>query len=155
MTKVIPIFFFLLIPIILDWICIEVQSQKGRYFGPYPSTLAVREAVHLIQKLFKIRQCQDSFFRHRSRPCLQYHIQRCSGPCVGLIDPVSYQRDVQHAVLFLEGKNQDVLQEWTTRMETASAQLDFEKAAQYRDQIAKLRQIQERQYVMGLQKQRA
>jgi excinuclease ABC subunit C len=125
------------------------KSQKGRYFGPYPSTLAVREALHLIQKLFKIRQCQDSFFRHRSRPCLQYYIQRCSGPCVGLIDPKIYQQDVEHAVLFLEGKNQDVLQEWATRMETASAALDFEKAAQYRDQIAKLRQIQERQYVQG------
>ncbi|MFU8797489.1 MAG: excinuclease ABC subunit UvrC [Gammaproteobacteria bacterium] len=125
------------------------KKQPGRYFGPYPSTLAVREAIHLIQKLFKIRQCQDSFFRHRARPCLQYYIQRCSAPCVNLITPEEYKKNVNQAVFFLEGKNQTILEEWARRMESASLARDFEQAAQYRDQISTLRQIQERQYVIG------
>lgn len=123
------------------------KSPKGRYFGPYMSSGVVRETLQLLQKLFQIRQCDDTFFHNRSRPCLQYHIKRCSGPCVNLVSVENYQQDVRDAVLFLEGKNHQVIGRWIQRMEEASAHLDFELAAKYRDQIAKLRQIQEQQYV--------
>lgn len=123
------------------------KSQKGRYFGPYPSSGAVRESLQLMQKLFQVRQCDDNFFRNRSRPCLQYHIKRCSGPCVGLIAEADYAHDIHNAVLFLEGKNQQVINNWVKRMEEAAARLNFELAAKYRDQIGTLRRIQERQYV--------
>ncbi len=125
------------------------RREKGRYFGPYPSTGAVRETLNLLQKLFPVRQCQDSFYRNRSRPCLQYQIKRCTAPCVGLIDKHAYAEDVQHAVLFLEGRSDQVVQELVARMEAAAERLDYEAAARYRDQIAGLRRIQERQYVSG------
>lgn len=123
------------------------RRAKGRYFGPYPSAGAVRDTLSLLQKLFRVRQCEDSFFRNRSRPCLQYQIQRCTGPCVDLIDPESYGRDVHHAELFLEGKSGEVIDDLVQRMEQASSALEFELAARYRDQIASLRRVQERQYV--------
>ena len=125
------------------------KQEKGRYFGPYPSASSVRESLQLLQKLFPVRQCEDSFYRNRSRPCLQYQIKRCTAPCVGLVDKETYQQDVRHAVMFLEGKNAQVIDDLVARMEKASAQLHFEKAARYRDQIATLRHVQEKQYVSG------
>ena len=125
------------------------QRGAGRYFGPYPNAWAVRESLNLLQKLFRMRQCEDSFFRSRSRPCLQYQIKRCTAPCVGLIDKDAYQRDVRDAVLFLEGRSSQVIDDWVARMEQAAAALDYEQAALYRDQIANLRRVQERQYVSG------
>jgi excinuclease ABC subunit C len=125
------------------------KREKGRYFGPYPSASAVRESLGLMQKIFLVRQCEDSFFRNRSRPCLQYQIQRCSGPCVGLIDAQRYREDVQHAILFLEGRSQKVIAELVSRMEQASERLDYETAALCRDRIATLKPIQEKQYIMG------
>ena len=126
------------------------RKAKGRYFGPYPSSASVRESLNLLQKLFPVRQCEDSFFRHRSRPCLQYQIKRCTAPCVGYIEPQEYQRDVELARLFLEGRNNDVIDALVQRMEQASAILEFERAASYRDQIVNLRRLQEKQYVMGV-----
>lgn len=125
------------------------KEAKGRYFGPYPSAASVRESLNLLQKVFPVRQCEDGFFRNRSRPCLQYQIKRCTAPCVGFIDRDGYQEDVRHAVMFLEGKNQQVVNELVEQMEAASQHLRFEEAARYRDQIATLRRIQEKQYVSG------
>lgn len=125
------------------------KEAKGRYFGPYPSAASVRESLNLLQKVFPVRQCEDSFFRNRSRPCLQYQIKRCTAPCVAFIDRDGYQEDVRHAVMFLEGKNQQVVNELVEQMEAASQHLRFEEAARYRDQIATLRRIQEKQYVSG------
>src|SRR5699024_2181399 len=88
----------------------------GRYFGPYPSMGAVRETLRLLQAIFPVRQCEDSFYRNRSRPCLQYQIKRCTAPCVGLINKVDYHRDVKHAVMFLEGRNQQVINELVAQM---------------------------------------
>jgi excinuclease ABC subunit C len=125
------------------------RKAKGRYFGPYPNANAVRESLHLLQKVFRVRQCEDSFFSNRSRPCLQYQIKRCTGPCVGLITPEDYAEDVRHTVQFLEGRNSEIIEELAQRMETAAAALDYEAAARYRDQIVNLRRVQERQYVSG------
>ena len=125
------------------------RREPGRYFGPYPSAGAVRAALNQLQRLFKIRQCDDSFFRSRSRPCLQYQIKRCTAPCVGLIDTDTYAGDVRHAVMFLEGRNREVIDELGGRMDAAAARLDYEQAAYYRDQIARLRRVMEQQYVSG------
>lgn len=125
------------------------KREKGRYFGPYPSASAVRDSLQLLQKLFPVRQCEDNFYRNRSRPCLQYQIKRCTAPCVGLVDRETYRQDVRHAVLFLEGKNSQVIEELVRDMESAATQLQFEGAARYRDQIATLRHVQEQQYVSG------
>ena len=124
-----------------------VRKGNGRYFGPFPGAGAVRESLKLMQKLFPVRQCDEGFYRNRTRPCLQYQIGRCSAPCVGLIDPESYAQDVRHAVLFLEGKSSDVIEELATRMEQAAESLQYEEAARLRDQIVWLKRIQERQYV--------
>jgi len=123
------------------------KRKAGRYFGPFPSAGAVRESLNILQKLFRIRPCEDTYFRNRSRPCLQYQINRCSGPCVGLVDPADYARDVRHAVMFLEGRNQAILEEFKEAMDRAAGALDFERAAKYRDQITQLRRVQEQQYV--------
>lgn len=125
------------------------RKGKGRWFGPYPSAGAVRATLNLLQKLFLIRQCEDSFFRNRSRPCLQYQIQRCTAPCVGYIDAAAYQEDVAHAVLFLEGRSREVVEALVRRMEEASGRLEFERAARYRDQIHQLQKVQQRQYISG------
>ncbi|MCU7884306.1 MAG: excinuclease ABC subunit UvrC [Candidatus Thiodiazotropha sp. (ex Lucinoma annulata)] len=125
------------------------RRGKGRYFGPYPSAGSTRETLQVLQKLFPVRQCEESFFRNRSRPCLQYQIKRCSAPCVGLISTEDYSNDVQHAMLFLEGKTNQVIDDLVWRMEQASHTLAFEQAALYRDQIKHLRRVQERQYVSG------
>ena len=125
------------------------RKARGRYYGPYPSTGAVRETLQLLQKLFPVRQCEDSYFRNRSRPCLQYQIERCSAPCVGFITPQAYAQDVGDTASFLEGKAQDVVARWVEKMEAASRRLEFEEAAQLRDQISALRAVQEKQYVSG------
>lgn len=121
------------------------RSKDYHYFGPFPSILAVRATLNLLQKLFRIRSCKDSFFRNRTRPCLQYQIKRCTGPCVGLITPENYQRDVTNTVLFLQGKNQTVINDIAEQMEKAAQKLDYETAARLRDQIAALREIQQKQ----------
>jgi excinuclease ABC subunit C len=125
------------------------KSKQGRYFGPYPSASAVRESLRLLQKIFPVRQCRDSFFQNRSRPCLQYQIERCAGPCVGLIDESAYAEDVRDTVMFLEGNGKRLIDELAARMEKAASGLNFEKAARYRDQIATLRTILEKQAVHG------
>ncbi|KGQ70814.1 excinuclease ABC subunit C [Chelonobacter oris] len=120
----------------------------GDYFGPYPNAGAVRETLSLIQKLFPVRQCEDTTYRNRSRPCLQYQIGRCCAPCVsGYVSDEEYQRQVGYVRLFLQGKDQQVLQHLVTQMEQASAQWDFEKAAAYRDQIQAVRAVTEKQMI--------
>lgn len=123
------------------------RKGKGRYFGPYPSTSAVRQTLNDLQKMFMVRQCQDSFFKNRSRPCLQYQIKRCTGPCVGLISREQYAADIDAAIDFLDGKNQDVVETFVSRMEQASADQDYEQAARLRDQIARLKEVEARQLV--------
>lgn len=125
------------------------RTGGGRYFGPYPSATAVRETLHLLQKLFPIRQCENSYYQNRSRACLQYQIKRCTGPCVGLVTPTAYAQDVQDTVLFLEGKASTVVDGLVQRMESAAEALEYEDAARIRDQISALRAVQERQYVSG------
>ncbi|KRE87243.1 excinuclease ABC subunit C [Rhodanobacter sp. Soil772] len=125
------------------------KNLPGRYFGPYPSTYAVRESLSLMQKLFKVRQCEDSYFRNRTRPCLQYQIGRCSAPCVGLISVEDYRSDVRHAEMFLEGRSNAVIDELAEAMEQASKALQFERAAKLRDQVAALRQLQAQHHVQG------
>ena len=128
------------------------QKKKGEYFGPYPSAWAVRESLRSMQKLFPVRQCEDSYYRARSRPCLQYQMQRCSAPCVkGYVSDDEYAEQVQWVRLFLKGKNQQVINSLVEKMERASEQLNFEAAARYRDQINALRKVQERQWVAGTQ----
>ncbi|HEX5488849.1 MAG TPA: excinuclease ABC subunit UvrC [Rhodanobacteraceae bacterium] len=125
------------------------KREKGRYFGPYPSAHAVRESLDLMQKLFKVRNCSNAFFRNRTRPCLQYQIGRCSAPCVALIDKDEYAEDVRHAVMFLEGRSTGVLDELAAAMDAASARQDYERAARLRDQVATLRSLQAHHYVRG------
>jgi len=123
------------------------RRGKGKYLGPYPSAGAVRKTLNLVQKLFYIRSCDESFFANRSRPCLQYQIKRCTAPCVGLIGKTAYQEDVKHAVMFLEGENDKVINALIKPMQRAAENLEYERAAQYRDQISNLRKVQEHQYI--------
>lgn len=123
------------------------KRRGGLYFGPYPSAASVRETIQLIQKLFHLRTCTDHFFKTRTRPCLLYQIDRCTGPCVDLISKEKYDENIQLAILFLQGKNQRIIEELNKKMEIASKSLDYELAAKYRDQVLNLRDIQERQYV--------
>ncbi|QMV14285.1 excinuclease ABC subunit UvrC [Vibrio spartinae] len=124
------------------------KKKKGEYFGPYPDAGAVRETLHLIQKIFPVRQCEDSVYSHRTRPCLMYQIGRCAGPCVSdLISEQSYQELVDDLRLFLRGKDQQVVSMLVDRMTSASEALRFEDAAKYRDQIQAIRRIQEQQFV--------
>ena len=125
------------------------HKKKGRYFGPFPSAHSVRDSLNILQKVFQVRQCEDTFFKNRTRPCLQYQIKRCSGPCCDLVSPEDYADDVEHAIMFLEGRNKAIMDDYANKMEQASANLNFERAAQYRDQISHLRKIQEQQYVVG------
>src|SRR3990167_2630702 len=124
-----------------------VRKKNGLYFGAYPSAFAVRETISLLQKLFRIRTCRDNYFNARTRPCLLYQIERCTGPCVKLITQEDYGMNVKLAILFLQGKNNQVVEVLQNKMEEAVQQLNFEFAAHYRDQITRLRQIQDRQYV--------
>jgi excinuclease ABC subunit C len=123
------------------------RKEPGRYFGPYPSAGAVRDTLQQLQKLFRIRNCDDSYFANRSRPCLQYQIQRCTAPCVGLVSTDSYARDVGAAIKVLEGRNDEVGEDLGRRMDAAAERLDFEEAARLRDQLAKLKVIQAQQIV--------
>lgn len=123
------------------------RKAPGRYFGPYTSSQAVRDTLNLLERVFRVRTCEDSFFRNRSRPCLQYQIRRCSGPCTKLVTPDDYATDVRHLLMFLEGRSDDITGELVAAMESASARLDFETAAALRDRIAALRHVQETQHV--------
>ena len=123
------------------------RNAAGRYFGPFPSAGAVRDTLNQLQKLFRIRNCRDSFFANRSRPCLQHQIGRCSAPCVGLISREAYAQDIEAAVKVLEGRSDEVNAELEQRMEAAGARLEFERAAQLRDQLAALKRIQAQQIV--------
>ncbi|MHC5348651.1 excinuclease ABC subunit UvrC [Metapseudomonas furukawaii] len=125
------------------------KKQKGRYFGPYPSAGAIRESLNLLQKAFLVRQCEDSYYRNRTRPCLQYQIKRCKAPCVGLVEASEYAEDVRHSVMFLEGRSNALAQELSAGMELAAKELDFERAAALRDQIALLRRVQDQQSMEG------
>lgn len=126
------------------------KHAKGEYFGPFPNSYAVRETLALLQKLFPIRQCENSVYRNRSRPCLQYQIGRCLGPCVaGLVSEEEYRQQVDYVRLFLSGKDQQVLHQLIARMEEASKLLNFEEAARIRDQIQAVRRVTERQFVSG------
>lgn len=125
------------------------KTGKGRYFGPYPSASAVRESLNFLQKVFRVRQCEESFFRNRVRPCLQYQIGRCTAPCVDEIEAAAYADDVRHTEMFLSGRNADLVSELADAMDRAASELQFEKAAQYRDQIQLLQQMQTRQYIEG------
>lgn len=125
------------------------RKGKGQYFGPYPSAGAVRETLGLLQKLFLVRQCEDSYFSNRSRPCLQYQIERCTAPCTHEISEEDYQQGTRHTVKFLQGKSQLVIDELVQQMDKASTELEFERAAGYRDQIEKLRQVSQQQSISG------
>jgi excinuclease ABC subunit C len=125
------------------------KSGKGSYFGPFPSAWAVRESLNHMQKLFLVRQCEDNYFRNRSRPCLQYQIRRCSAPCVGFIGVDEYRDSVRHAAMFLDGKSEVVTDELVASMERASRALEFERAARLRDQIATLKKLLAKNYVQG------
>ncbi|NKI35478.1 excinuclease ABC subunit UvrC [Wenzhouxiangella sp. XN79A] len=123
------------------------RSRPGEYFGPYSSAGAVREALNQVYRLFGVRQCRDSVFKNRTRPCLQYQIKRCTAPCVGLISERDYAADVDAARAFLKGENETVVEHLGERMQTASKALDFEAAAQLRDRIQAIRKIQSSQFV--------
>jgi len=125
----------------------RITKGQGTWFGPFPSSGAVKESLNILQKAFRLRDCSESYFRNRTRPCLQHQIGRCTAPCVDLITPEDYQADVRRAVLFLEGKNPAILRDLIEAMEKASANLDFEKAASLRDQINYLRHVQEQQSI--------
>ncbi len=125
------------------------KRKKGKYLGPFPSAGAVRDSLQFIHKLFKIRQCDDSYFKNRSRPCLQYQIKRCTAPCVNYISEKKYQADIHHALMFLEGKSNQLIEDLVVQMEAASINLDFEKAVVYRDQIRMLQKVVEKQYISG------
>ncbi|MBR7888350.1 excinuclease ABC subunit UvrC [Marinomonas sp. A79] len=125
------------------------KTDKGTLFGPFPSGTAVKESLITMQKVFKVRQCEDSTYANRSRPCLQYQIKRCSGPCVGLISDEEYESDVRHAKMFLQGKDQELTAEITSQMSAAAADMEFERAAELRDQVIQLKHIQEQQHVYG------
>lgn len=127
------------------------KRKKGRYFGPYPSAGAVRESLGFLQKTFGVRQCEDSVFNNRSRPCLLHQIGRCSAPCVENVSPDQYKKDLEHTALFLEGKSEQLHELLSKAMEESSQKLEFEEAGRYRDKIAKLRQIQS-QFAMGSSK---
>ena len=122
---------------------------EGKYFGPFPSAGAVKKSLNLIQKLFLVRSCDDSVFSNRSRPCLQYQIKRCSAPCVNYISKDEYQYDLKNATLFIEGKKEKIIKELSEPMQSASDNLDYEKAAKLRDQIRSVREIQQKQYTSG------
>lgn len=134
----------------LEMIRSKKKPQKGEFFGPYPSVAAVRETLSTIQKVFKIRNCSDTYFSSRSRPCLQYQIKRCSAPCTAYISAEDYQRSVADAIKFLQGKSQQILDELAIRMDAAVGRLAFEEAALLRDQIKNLRLVQEQQGVVQL-----
>jgi len=123
------------------------KDKRHRYFGPFPHAYAVRESIQLLQRVFRLRTCEDTVFEHRSRPCLLHQIKRCTAPCTGKIAAEVYAEDVANAALFLEGREDDVIQLLTTKMQAASEAQEYEKAAAYRDQVRALSRVQARQYV--------
>ncbi len=123
------------------------QHQAGKFFGPYPSAYNARDTLVVLQKLFNVRQCENSFFAQRKRPCLQYQIKRCSAPCVGLISPEDYKEDVNNSIRFLQGDTKELNQELIQKMEQAAEALEFEKAVFYRDRMALLRDVQSQQAI--------
>ena len=123
------------------------KDKRNRHFGPFPHSNAVRESIQLLQRVFRLRTCEDSVFQNRSRPCLLHQIRRCTAPCTGLIGAAAYAQDVRSAELFLEGREDDVTRLLTGRMEVASAERHYEEAAIHRDQIRALSRVQARQYV--------
>jgi len=124
------------------------KKAKGQYFGPYPNSGAVRESLHLMQKIFPIRQCEDAYYRNRTRPCLQHQLKRCLAPCIpSLVSEDEYANEVKLATLFLSGDSQSVLDQVIDNMEKASQALNFEAAARYRDQLTSLRKVQEQQWI--------
>jgi excinuclease ABC subunit C len=123
------------------------QHKNNLYFGPFAASSAVRESIQLLQKVFRLRTCENSVFSNRSRPCLQYQIARCTAPCVGFIDNEDYRRDVSHAVMFLQGKEQQVMNELSTRMTELADKQEYELAGVYRDRMQSLRTVQTRQFV--------
>ena len=125
------------------------RAIPGRYFGPYPSAVSVRDTLNLMHKLFRLRSCEDSVFRNRSRPCLQYQIGRCSAPCVGFVEPDDYAESIRRATLFLDGRSEELGDELTRAMQQASEALEFEQAARLRDMIATIRKLQARQTMDG------
>tara|TARA_A100001011_G_scaffold302776_1_gene316556 strand:+ start:138 stop:1979 length:1842 start_codon:yes stop_codon:yes gene_type:complete len=130
------------------------KLENGKFFGPFPNSYAVRDALKLIQKTFKLRNCSDAYFKNRSRPCLQYEIGRCSAPCIGLIDKREYLLEVKRAELLLEGKSEDLINNFYISMDNFSRIKDYEKAAIYRDRISALRDIQRSQSIAGFNKSR-
>ncbi len=123
------------------------KTLPGKFYGPYPNAKAVKESLSFLQKIFPIRQCEDSFFKNRSRACLQYQIKRCSAPCVNLIEAEEYHLDVRHTQLFLEGKSAKLIDLLVDKMEQSSALQEYESASRFRDKIISLRRIQEKQYI--------
>src|SRR5678816_124807 len=123
------------------------KDKRHRYFGPFPHAYAVRESINLLQRVFRLRTCEDTVFENRSRPCLLHQIQRCSAPCTGRIAPEPYAEDVANAMLFLEGREDDVIRKLTDKMNVASDARLYEQAAVYRDQVRTLARMQARQYV--------
>jgi excinuclease ABC subunit C len=130
------------------------KEDKEKYFGPYPSSYAVREALSLIQKTFKLRNCSDSFFRNRTRPCMQYEIGRCSAPCVGYISKVDYLEEVKSTQKLLEGESEELMSHFYSLMDKSSKSKSYERAALYRDKISALRDIQRNQSIAGYSKER-
>ncbi len=128
------------------------KLENGKFFGPFPNSYAVRDALNLIQKTFKLRNCSEAYFKNRSRPCLQYEIGRCSAPCIGLIDKNEYLLEVKRAELLLEGKSEDLINQFYIAMDQYSQTKDYEKAAIYRDRISALRDIQRSQSIAGFSK---
>ncbi len=126
------------------------KRRKGQYFGPYPSAGAVRESLHFLQKVFKVRQCEDSYFSNRSRPCLQHQINRCTAPCVELVSEQEYAQQVENTTLFLKGKSQQLMVRLADDMEKAAASLAYEKAAEFRDQLSQLQHVQASQGIEGV-----
>ena len=125
------------------------RKSKGRYFGPYPTVGAVRDNLSMLQKLFRVRQCSESFFNNRSRPCLQYQIKRCTAPCVGFVSQDDYATQIEHVILFLEGKSNEVIKHIESQMDEAASKREYEQAVYYRDQIVQLRKLQETQCISG------
>lgn len=123
------------------------KHQVGKFFGPYPSAYNARDTLVTLEKLFNVRQCENSYFAQRKRPCLQYQIKRCSAPCVGLISPEDYQEDVKNSIRFLQGDTKELNQELIAKMETAAEALEFEKAVFYRDRMGLLRDVQAQQAI--------
>lgn len=127
----------------------KTNPKKGQFFGPFPSSTAIRYSINHIQKLFKLRNCDDAMFSNRSRPCLQYQIKRCAAPCVGLITKQDYEKKIELTDLFLKGKSEYIINQQVTLMELAATDLNYELAAEYRDSIEQLRKINEKQFVTG------